>query len=202
MVASMGTARSGRTLRLVGAAFALVATSLLVDACVIADPPTPLPQVPDGPPTILHSSVVPSTSSVLATWPTTFIVPVQLSNPRADVAWASFVDFNPVTGEGFDNSQVSRWEPTQNGIRVLEIPITMPSLDRCHVVEIVVALRLNTSSTQTAHTPEPPGGDIVTWFFSPFGDLAGCPVLDAGLLPLVDAGAGDGDAAEAGSIER
>lgn len=171
-------------------------------ACVIADPPTPLPAVPDGRPTILHSSAFPSTSAVLGTWPTTFIVPVQLSNPRADLAWASFVDFNPVTGEGFDNTDISKWTPSATtNIRVLEIPITTPSLDRCHVVEIVVALRLNTSSTQTAHTPEPPGGDIVTWFFSPSGDLAGCPVLDAGLPPLIDAG-GDGAAPEGGSTGR
>ena len=196
----MGTERTRRILRVVATAGALAFMGVLVDACVIADPPTPLPQVPDGRPRILHSSVVPSTSAVLATWPVTFLVPVELSNPRADVAWASFVDFNPATGEGFDNSQISVWEPTGSAIRVLEIPITMPSLDRCHVVEIVVALRLNTSNTQTAHTPEPPGGDIVTWFFSPSGDLAGCPVLDAGLVPLVDGS--DGDAAEAGSTER
>ena len=199
MSAPMGTARGRRNLRVVATMATFAVTCVLVHGCVIADPPTPLLQLPEMRPTIMHSSVVPSTSSVLGTWPATFIVPVELSNPRADVAWASFVDFNPATGEGFDNAQISKWEPTANGIRILEIPITMPSLDRCHVVEIVVALRLNTTSTQTAHTPEPPGGDIVTWFFSPSGDLSGCPVLDAGLTPI-DAAADRGP--EAGGTER
>jgi hypothetical protein len=63
--------------------------------------------------------------------------------------------------------------------------VTTPTLDRCHVVEIVVALRLNSvKDPKNAHTPDDPGGDSVTWFFSPSGDFAGCPVLDAGITPL------------------
>lgn len=200
MVATMAPARTRRIPRVVATVAALATTCVLADACVIADPPTPLPQIGEMRPTIIRASVVPSTTSVLGTWPSTFIVPVELSDPKADLFWASFVDYNPATGEGIDNNDVSKYEPssTRGRIRTLEIPITTPSLDRCHVVEIVVALRLNTSSPQTAHTPEPPGGDIVSWFFNPSGDLSGCPVLDAGLFP--DAGAGD--AAEAGSTER
>jgi len=200
---AMGPARSRRIPRVVATVAALVTTCVLVDACVIADPPTPLPQLGEMRPAIVRASVVPSTTSVLGSWPSKFIVPVELANPKADLFWASFVDYNPATGEGIDNNDVSTYEPssTQGRIRTLEIPISMPSLDRCHVVEIVVALRLNTSSTQTAHTPEPPGGDIVSWFFNPSGDLAGCPVLDAGLVPIVDDAGTDG-AAEGGSTER
>ncbi len=201
MIGPMGTARSRRIVRVVATVVTLAVAGALAPACVVADPPTPLPQIPDGRPKIIHSSVVPSTSSVLGTWPSTFIVPVELSNPRADVAWASFVDYNPATGEGYITNNLSKWQPTGSAIRMLEIPIEMPSLDRCHVVEIVVALRLNTSNTQTAHTPEPPGGDIVTWFYSPSGDLSGCPVLDAGISPIIDAGE-DADALEAGVSER
>ena len=174
-----------------------------VAACVIADPPTDLPRPAERRPTILHSSVVPSTSAVLGRWPDKFIVPVELSNPNADIAWASFVDFNPVTGEGFDNNDITRRAPSETGnIRTLEIPVGKPSLDRCHVVEIVVALSLNASSTQTLHTPEPPGGDIVRWFYSPSGDLTGCPVLDAGLELDGSADAGTEAGAEAGGTER
>jgi hypothetical protein len=170
---------------------------MTIDACVIADPPTELPRSPERRPTIVRSSVVPSTTSVLGSWPSKFIVPVELSDPRADIQWASFVDYNPATGEGFDQTSKSRDEPaaTNGNVRTLEIPITTPSSDGCHVVEVVVALRLNTTDPRNAHTPESPGGDSVSWFYSPSGDLAGCPVLDAGLTPFdVDAEA----SAEAG----
>jgi hypothetical protein len=182
-------------------AAALGMAVVMSDACVIADPPTDLPTLPPMRPTIRRASVVPPTSAVLGRWPAKFIVPVEVSDPRVDIAWATFVDYNPFNGQGYISDGVSRRAPSANGnIRTLELPIPMPSLDRCHVVEIVVALRLNTFNGQTAHTPEePPGGDIVSWFFNPSGDLAGCPVLDAGLEPVpeTDAGAEAGADAEA-----
>jgi hypothetical protein len=172
----------------------LCGADLLLDACVIADPPTELPRAAERRPTIVRASVVPSVTSVLGTWPSKFIVPVELSDPRADVQWASFVDYNPATGEGFDQTSKSRDEPefTNGNVRTIEIPITTPSADGCHVVEVVVALRLNTTDPRNAHTPEDPGGDSVTWFYSPSGDFGGCPVLDAGLKSrelVVEAGA-------------
>ena len=199
---AMAPARSCRIPRVVATIAALAVGCVLVDACVVADPPTPLPTLPEMRPTIIRASVVPSTTSVLGRWPRQFIVPVELSDPLAEISWATFVDYNPVTGEGLIQNDVSRYEPssTKGRIRTLELPIAMPSLDRCHVVEVVVALRLNTSDTRNAHTPEPPGGDSVSWFFSPSGDLSGCPVLDAGLQPLVDGG--EDGAVEAGGAER
>ncbi len=157
--------------------------------CIVADPPSDFPRLPERRPTILRASVVPSASAILGTWPAKFIVPVEVSDPTMSIAWASFVDYNPFTGEGFDNTDISPGNAATNGsVRVLEIPISQPSLERCHVVEIVVALRLNTSSPQTTHSPEPPGGDIVSWIYSPGGDLAGCPTLDAGVVVGTDAG--------------
>lgn len=175
----------------------MIATGLAVplalasDACVVADPPSDLPVLPELRPTILRGSVVPPPSAVLGRWPQTFKVPVELSDPRSPIIWAAFVDYNPSTGEGLDGQpRISEFDPgsTEGRVRTLDIPITTPSLDRCHVVEVVVALRLvATTDTRNAHTPAPPGGDSVTWFFSPSGDLAGCPVLDAG-LPADDGG--------------
>lgn len=193
MSAMTGPARARRIRRFVTTALGLVSATVLVDACVIADPPTDLPRPSERRPTIVRASVVPSTSSVLGSWPSKFIVPVELSDPLAEISWASFIDYNPVTGEGFIQDDTSKYEPasTRGNIRLLEIPITVPSLDRCHYVEVIVALRLNTRDPRNAHTPEEPGGDSVGWFFSPSGDLAGCPVLDAGLQPLSDADAGD-----------
>ncbi|MDF2698139.1 MAG: hypothetical protein K0S65_6522 [Labilithrix sp.] len=177
--------------------------TMLAGGCVIADPPTELPRSPERRPIIVRASVVPSTTSVISGWPsnTKFIVPVELSNPTAEIAWATFIDYNPATGEGFVDGQTSVYESasTSGNVRVLELPITMPSLDRCHVVEVIVALRLTMSDPRNAHSPEAPGGDSVSWFFNPSGDLAGCPILDAGLIPIVatDAEAG----VEAGGTE-
>jgi hypothetical protein len=195
-------ARSHARVATAAVVFALAA--LLVDACVIADPPTELPRPSERRPTIVRTSVVPSTTSVLGRWPSKFIVPVELSDPHAKISWATFVDYNPVTLEGFDQNGESTYEPgsTKGNIRTLELPISIPSSDRCHVVEVIVALRLNTSDIRNAHTPEEPGGDSVSWFYSPSGDLAGCPILDGGLSPLVesDAEAGAEARAEAGGV--
>jgi hypothetical protein len=129
---------------------------------------------------------------VLGRWPDKFIVPVELADPRATFWYSAFVDYNSATGEGIEGASPtpSEFEPgseqIQGRVRTLEIPITTPTLDRCHVVEVVVALRFKaTTDPKNAHTPDEPGGDSVTWFFSPSGDLAGCPVLDAGIQPLV-----------------
>ena len=57
----------------------------------------------------------------------------------------------------------------------------------------VVALNIDIArGANVAHSPVDPGGDSVTWFYSPTGDLAGCPVLDAGsdASRSDDAGAG------------
>ena len=59
------------------------------------------------------------------------------------------------------------------------------------MIEVVVALRFAGQDGIGAHAPLEPGGDIVTWFYSPSGDLAGCPVLDAGIEPIAP-DAGDG----------
>jgi hypothetical protein len=171
--------------------------ALVVGACVIADPPTELPREPTRRPTILRSSVVPSTTAVLASWPSLFIVPVEISNPLSTIEWATFIDYNPATGDGFKQAGDSTYESrTTNGnIRTLELPIAMPTSDSCHLVEVIVGLDLITTDGRNAHTPQAPGGDSVSWFYSPSGDLAGCPVLDAGLSRVPDAEAG----AEAGS---
>lgn len=194
-------ARFERGLRALAGGTLLALAALIVGACVIADPPTELPRSPDRRPIIVRGSVVPSTTSVLGTWPSLFIVPVELSNPLSPLQWATFVDYNPVTFDGFDQNGVSPYEAqtTRENIRMLELPISKPPSDRCHVVEVVVALNLNTTDIQNVHTPLPPGGDSVSWFYSPSGDLAGCPVLDAGLEPIeADAEAG----AEGGGTER
>lgn len=166
---------------------AALAAAICVHGCVISDPPGDLPGLPVMRPTIVRASVVPAPSQVLGRWPDRFIVPVELADPRSTIWWSAFVDYNPETGAGLDDQpRQSKYEAatTQGRVRMLEIPIGAPAaLDQCHVVEVVVALNLTPRDAKNAHTPDEPGGDIVSWFYSPSGDLAGCPVLDAGIPP-------------------
>ena len=174
---------------------AFVSAAAMAFSCVIADPPTELATVPVMRPTILRGSVVPSVSAVLGRWPAgdKFIVPVELVDPNMTINYAAFVDFNAALATGLDgpvqSSEFERGGTTEGRVRTLDVIITEPSLDRCHVVEVVVANTLNSFNALTAHTPAGPGGDSVLWYYSPSGDLAGCPVLDAGIAPLADAAA-------------
>jgi hypothetical protein len=181
-----------RRKRMIGTGAAL-ASLLVAASCVIADPPTELPRLPPSRPVIVRGTVVPAVSAILGHWPDKFIVPVELVDPRVTIYYSAFVDYNPATGEGLDGRpQASQYDSkfTQGSIRTLEILITPPSLDRCHTVEIVVALNVSSfTDPRIAHTPPEPGGDSVNWFYSPGGDLAGCPTLDAG-IPIGDAEAG------------
>lgn len=157
-------------------------------ACVLAEPVGELPRPAAQRPTIVRASVAPSPNLVLGTFPDKFVVPVELADPTATFQWAAFVDFDPTTDTGLQLFADSAFETATlaGRTRVLEIPIPAPpDLDRCHVVEVVVALQLeSTASPRGAHSPKQggPGGDSVTWFYSPGGDLAGCPAL------VVDAG--------------
>lgn len=170
------------------------------DACVLASPSGDLPRMPDTRPTIVHSSLAPTTSAVLTTFPSSFVVPVELSDPNVTFVYAAFIDYNPLTGAGLvdipqDSPPPTSTSPGRTGrIRTIEVNIPAPAdLDACHRIEIVVALSLNRRDNKNAHTPEdPPGGDIATWWYNPNGDLGGCPSLDAGIVASVDAEAGEG----------
>jgi len=165
-------------------------------SCILADPPAELPQEPIGRPTILHESVVPPVTRVLREWPREFIVPVDI-DPRASFFWRAFLDFDPRSRAIYDGSPLPVTPDPQSeegGIRMQEIDLDPPKdLAACHVLEIVVALHF-----EEAHTPSPPGGDTVVWFYSPTGDLSGCPIVDAGAAVLDGAPPPDDGSADAG----
>lgn len=182
-------------------------TFLVQDACILAQPSGELPRVPESRPIILRASVVPSTTAVLTTFPSTFIVPVELADPTVEFKYVTFIDYNPLTGDGLQGEPLtSVFEASNNSSNTVGRTRTLtvlfpkpPEPDRCHTIEIIVALHLASDTDLTGdpklqHTPLAPGGDIATWFYNPSGDLGGCPSLDAGL----DAGA-DADAAEGGA---
>lgn len=200
--------RDARSRCLSRAASAAVASALFAlvvavgDGCILVEPAADLPELPLTRPTILRGSVVPSASSVLTVFPSELIVPVELVDATRSFDYAVFVDYNPSTGEGLlVPAQTSNFAigNTVERTRVLSIALsTPPDLDRCHVIEVVVALRLESgTSAQATHTPAEPGGDLVTWFYNPNGDLGGCPTLDAGFDAPFDAGEA-GDAGDAG----
>jgi hypothetical protein len=172
------------TWRLVGG---LAVVGTVIGACVIAEPPADLPTIPASPPVIVRSGVVPPPNAVLTSWPDKFFVPVRLSDTRQSVIAAYFTDWNTATGSGFENYQQS--DPPATGVstnpRVLEVQISQPSVS-CHVIEVVVQLNsqfVNINNQGDLHNP-PAGGDSILWFYSPGGDLAGCPTfnLDGGGL--------------------
>lgn len=174
---------------------ACAAVVALFAACIIAEPPSDLPELPRFRPTILRGSVVPSTSGVLGAFPDRFIVPVELVDPNVTLSYRVYIDYNPITGDGLDFPGTIGAGGTPSRVRVIDFKATAPpDLTRCHVIEFVVAESFFAElEGKGAHAPREPGGDSVTWFYSPGGDLSGCPVVDAGVLPSSDAG-GDADA--------
>ena len=180
------------------------ATTLLVqDACILAQPSGELPRIPESRPTIIRASAVPATSAVLTRWPvdSTFLVPVELADPNLEFRYASFIDYNPLTGDGLVEARQSVYEVSNSSsntvgrTRTLTILIPEPAPDRCHTIEVVVALHLASDTDLTgdpklSHTPLAPGGDIATWFYNPNGDLGACPSLDAGIDSGMNAEAG------------
>jgi hypothetical protein len=177
------------------AALAIVAQ----DACILAQPSGDLPRLPESRPNIVHSSLVPATSAVLTRFPSTLIVPVELNDPTVGLVYAAFVDYNPLTGNGLVG-EIGHSQPEPNTVgRTRTLTINLPMTlepDRCHVIEVVVALRLASElDFKLAHTPAEPGGDFASWLYNPNGDLLGCPSLDAG----IDAPTGDGEAGEGGT---
>ncbi len=153
-------------------------------SCLIAEPGTDPPKPVPTRPQILRESVVPSPSAVLGAFPAKFVVPVQLSDPTLPFDYAVFVDYDPTTSLGEVDCGTKDVEAASlsGAPRLLEVTIREPpDPDRCHVVEVLVALHLDCRDANDAHAAPAPGADSVTWFYSPRGDLAGCPVLDAGL---------------------
>jgi hypothetical protein len=174
-------------------AFSLVAFGA-VTACIIAEPPSDPPRLPTTRPTIVRGSVVPPASNIIGVWPGTFIVPVELSDPTVTFEYSVWIDFNAATGEGLVDFRTSSFVEANGRVRRLEVALGPPTDDRCHVVEVLVALRFAGQFGTGAHSPLDPGGDVVSWIYNPNGDTAGCPLLDSG-IPLLpqDAGADGGD---------
>ena len=159
------------------------ASALAAGACIIADPLATLPVSAERRPTIVRDKVVPPISQVLGVFPSRdgFSIEVEV-DPKQTIEWRLFVDYNPFTGTG----QVGHGTegPTDGGSRQVYLKNNdtniVPEPGQCHVVEALVALRFAGLADKDNHSFDSRGGDSVVWFYSPTGDLRGCPVYDAG----------------------
>lgn len=192
--------RSRRRRRALTAATLAVAGAWLALACVIAEPQSELPRIPIVRPLIVRGEVVPPAARVLSGFPAKVVVPVELVDPTSTIEWRAYLDFDTITGDGVLASGRSSFEPgaADAGVRVLEVQLPPPQdVERCHVLEFVVAYAFRGDfGSPASRLPDVRGGDSVAWIVSPGGDVAGCPVADAGAIfeeaGPVDAGEGGG----------
>jgi hypothetical protein len=163
----------------------LAGATLLLASCILTSP-VDVPALPLYPPTIVRGLVVPPAERPLATFPRTFVVPVRLLDPTARFQWRLFYDFESIRlSTGLQ--AYGTVEPDGSNVRELRIEVTPPEdVTRCHFVEVRVAYAFG--GTDGNKALEPPGGDTVSWVYSPGGDLRGCPAFDAGApLPAPEA---------------
>ncbi|MDP9035163.1 MAG: hypothetical protein M3O50_10170 [Myxococcota bacterium] len=150
--------------------------------CVTAPPPD-LPKPRQHRPTILHASVVPPPDEVLIQWPAdnTFLVPVELEDNSSVFYYDAFLDYDPYTNSKpvLLGVAVPGLTTYDGGVTVVPFSMTPPDSLLCHRIEFLVAHQFNTNSE---HTPDSIGGDIVSWLYNPGGGPNGCPVYDAGSL--------------------
>jgi hypothetical protein len=184
-----------RRLRL-AALIAVPLVCMMAAACIIADPPTDLPRPSPKKPTIIRSTADPPTSRVLGRFPDNnlgeaFEVDVDV-DPSAVLEWRLFVDYDDPTVSNVDTlvghevllPDLASPDAGPRHVRMADGLGQSPDPTRCHVIEGAVALVVNgVSSFTNQNTPAVNAnlGDSIVWFYSPTGDLSGCPVYKSGL---------------------
>lgn len=164
-----------------------------VASCVIADPEINLPSLPRRRPVILRDQVVPTTVAVLGYFPENFSLAVE-ADPNVTIEARLFVDYDALSPDHAIQALAGKLVvspaigSSDAGVREITlVPDLLPETPRaneCHVIEAIVAFGFQgiPGSGRAAHSPEAVhGGDSVIWFYSPSGDLGGCPHLDGGL---------------------
>jgi hypothetical protein len=178
------------TLGLVAAASGCILVAVataMTSGCVVA-PPSEVPLLPLQRPTILYDAVDPPTDEILTQIPNEFWIPVELADPDESFQWDVFVDYqacaDPSTCEPTPPIDIQTVQPTpgtlDGGVALVTVQgADFASLDptMCHRIDFLVAHQFNALSP---HTWDSVGGDIITWFYNPGGNPAGCPLYDAG----------------------
>jgi hypothetical protein len=163
------------TRRALASLLALGASSGAVAGCVLLDPPDTLPMVSDQPPSIVNTSVNPP-AGVLAIWPDTFYVPVNVYDPAQSLYWVAYID-NAITQH--PGEQTPEVPAVDGGVlrKITVRSLSQPIGPGCHTVEIVVA-----SGFGGSFLPAAPGGDSVQWLYTGSGNPGDCTPYDAGWL--------------------
>ena len=174
------------------AAGVAAACALLAAACIIADPSTDFPVAKPRRPTIIRDRAVPPTSKVLGEFTPNyqFVLEVEV-DPSQTVEWHLFVDYDEFHFSGPPAGLVGRdislpVTGDDAGVRELVLQADtsyVPDPGRCHVIEALVALGFQSHVDRGAHAFDSRGGDSIVWFYSPTGDLRGCPVYNTGVEP-------------------
>lgn len=153
-------------------------------SCIIATSPNDYPPIVPERPTIIEGSVVPSNQRVLGAFPSEFLVPVRVLDVQSTFEWRVFVDFDPLApnenaitrGTSAPGQEDTDPENPFYGIRRLHIQIAAPSdLSTCHTIQLQVGASFARNDARTINAGDPLQRDQITWFYSPGGDLAGCP---------------------------
>ena len=201
--------RAKRSWAIVAAIVAAGALVRLSGACVLADPPASLPVVAEHAPIIDTASAVPLTSAggqpFLTTWPSQFVIPVEVLDPTQTLYYQAFYDYTPLTmtpqlldflGGGDAGS------PSGGDLVLARIVLKQPlsSTVGCHVVEIVMGFGPRFS---TPHTPPAGTGSTISWLYIPSGNPSSCIpdagfFLDGSLPAAPDAADAKGDAPDSG----
>jgi hypothetical protein len=142
-------------------------------SCLIADPPAELPSPPRQPPFIRGPSAVPPTP-LITTWPPTFNIPVEMLDPSASFSWRLFGD-----GQTLAKGIAS----TDGGVTLVSFVALPPPGEsgECHMIEYAAALFVQGTTPPDPSLVDPSLTDSIFWIFAPSGDLAGCPLIDAGV---------------------
>lgn len=161
-----------------------------IASCVIADPNIELPVPPLRRPIILRDQMVPPSAAVLGFLPEKFTFVVEV-DPTASIEARLFIDYDALDQNRAAVALAGTAGPIGPLIgaertREVSLPdLLTPAPNRCHVIEAIVAFGFKGAPGDGlgAHTPDTTlgGGDGVVWFYSPNGDLSGCPYFDAGV---------------------
>lgn len=159
----------------------------LLTSCIIATAPNDYPPIEAERPTIVEASVVPSNQRVLGVFPNEFLVPVKVIDVKQEFDWRVFIDFDPLSPRIGPFAASGRSTPGQEdtdpnndlyGIRRVRFELAVPpDVTTCHTIQLQVGANFARTDSRSANAGDPLQRDQITWFYSPSGDLAGCPVV-------------------------
>jgi hypothetical protein len=185
---------------LVGAGLAAIAGSFA--SCILADPPPALPIIPPAAP-MLHSDSAYPPPGIFTGWPLgglTFVVQVQVLNPIEGV-WYGMLQVEGTANSSLVPPTTALSPAGDGGLITLMVTPPAPSDSNCHTFTLVVDSYDDGMQNNGMWFPMVGGMGVpaalpcnpllcttIQWTYEPAGSAGTCPVFDAGVPPLQDAG--------------